>query len=728
MITIAYDEHGQFEQGQNADKFDPLFIAGIIYDNDGAADDGAERKQERKRIVRYLKKICAETGAEYPTDLHLNHDKTNGKNHEAVKKKVGSTLGPFLKEGKLPGQVEPLGREGCYKVFAFLKSEGGKEAFLSNRITKDSFAGNLYQHMAEEAVSRIAFHEPDVIKSKTVFIEFPTRSLPVSRIYGTKKGEFLRAKISTFIPEGGSQELYSLANADIFRTFLDREIIDRPDKDTQYDFRVNSISYKEDADRMEFLYLSDLLCSLLAPSSAQSSSVCMNAIRTRAEKFAGKGNAFCYFYDEQDIYYDRALKAMERNEYFEALKWAYEGISKDNSFARYYKKHCYPKVFDMIAGSYARHRDDYRTALTKLVSSTLRDEINQNELKFIFDEMFEGRPDENAASIHPKDGQVLFELYSTGVAAYNHVGDSATALKYYKKCEKYAQYVSVDEWLAAVNRGTVIMDDLLKHKDAEKAAKKNVRNQKKLAILKRSLYGRKYNDPALGKAYSQYGQTLAFQRKKAAEAVFQKALSFMENDSGNRAITLSYLLHFYVDQEDLRKYEQYVEGYLNSRDPKEQLSHLIAVARNGGFVNYALYLYSKALWVFYADRVDDEMLGLLQTIETMISDRDRHPWELIYKYYALIFAAKDKTEEAETYLKKAKARDAGSIIRAIEQAGRLKYAQFTGNWNGMDTLSGSLWTALSSTDGISVLKGKPCPEDPEERTKVLLSLFTYAYN
>ena len=724
MISISFDEHGKFEQEQEKNKFDPLLIAGVIYDNDGEEDGEVETERERARIAQYLKTVCKKTGAAYPEDLHINREKTNNVRRGRVLAEVKKTLPAFLQEGVIPESGKKTDRKGHYKVFAFLKSERGKEKFLSNRITKDSFAGNLYQHMAEDAVSRIAFHEPEVLKSERIYIDFPLRSLPKESLTEEKIDEF-----DQVITTVNRHDSYVLANADVYRTFLDREIIDKPEKNPQYDFRVSSIRYDESADRMEFLYLSDLLCSIFSKAKeAGKSEEFIDPLLKRAEKCVGDGKAFCYLYDEQDIYYDRALKAMERNEYFEALKWAYEGISKDDSFARYYKEHCYPKVFDMIVGSYAQHRDDYRTALTKLVSSTLRDEINQNELKFIFDEMFEGRPDENAASIHPKDGQALFELYSTGVAAYNHVGDSATALKYYKKCEKYAQYVSVDEWLAAVNRGTVIMDDLLKHKDAEKAAKKNVRNQKKLAILKRSLYGRKYDDSALGKAYSQYGQALAFQRKKAAEAAFQKALSFMVNDPGNRAITLSYLLHFYVDQEDLRKYEQYAEGYLNSRDPKEQLSHLIEAARNGGFVNYALYLYSKALWVFYADKVDDEMLGLLQTIETMISDRDRHPWELIYKYYALIFAAKNRTGEAETYLKKAKVKDAGSIIRAIEQAGRLKYAQFTRNWNGMDTLSGSLWTALSSTDGISVLKGKPCPVDPEERTNVLLSLFTYAYN
>ena len=60
---------------------------------------------------------------------------------------------------------------------------------------------------------------------------------------------------------------------------------------------------------------------------------------------------------------------------------------------------------------------------------------------------------------------------------------------------------------------------------------------------------------SLGQAYSQLGQVYAYLKREEAESYFMKALSIFQEGTDDYYRTLSYLLHYYIDEKNKRDYE-----------------------------------------------------------------------------------------------------------------------------------------------------------------------------
>ena len=79
-------------------------------------------------------------------------------------------------------------------------------------------------------------------------------------------------------------------------------------------------------------------------------------------------------------------------------------------------------------------------------------------------------------------------------------------------------------------------------------------------------------------------------------------------------------------------------------------------------MKYALYVYVKALYVFYLDEIPSKLLNKLKTIEKSLCDVSKkaekqingHPWEIIYKYVALILLSKECFVEKDMYCERLK--------------------------------------------------------------------------
>lgn len=83
MITIALDENGDFEGFQQSGQPEPLFIAGIVYDDKGHENDAWN---EMQRLDEYFRAVASEVECHYPIDLHMNHKGTNGYNVKRMKR------------------------------------------------------------------------------------------------------------------------------------------------------------------------------------------------------------------------------------------------------------------------------------------------------------------------------------------------------------------------------------------------------------------------------------------------------------------------------------------------------------------------------------------------------------------------------------------------------------------------------------------------------------------
>lgn len=77
-------------------------------------------------------------------------------------------------------------------------------------------------------------------------------------------------------------------------------------------------------------------------------------------------------------------------------------------------------------------------------------------------------------------------------------------------------------------------------------------------------------------------------------------------------------------------------------------------------MKYALYVYVKALYIFYLDEIPGKLLNKLKSIERSLCDVSKkaekqingHPWEIIYKYIALIMLNYACESEKDAYVSK----------------------------------------------------------------------------
>lgn len=103
LLTITLDEQGDFEDLRNKLNEEPVFIGGIIYDDE---DWNEEFEKEQLRLEAYLQNVCESVGARYPRDLHYEALENGGNNSSSVrlvKKKMGETLQEFLQNGTWNG-------------------------------------------------------------------------------------------------------------------------------------------------------------------------------------------------------------------------------------------------------------------------------------------------------------------------------------------------------------------------------------------------------------------------------------------------------------------------------------------------------------------------------------------------------------------------------------------------------------------------------------------------
>lgn len=172
---------------------------------------------------------------------------------------------------------------------------------------------------------------------------------------------------------------------------------------------------------------------------------------------------------------------------------------------------------------------------------------------------------------------------------------------------------------------------------------------------------------SLGKAYSQLGQGYALLQDEKAEETFETALQYLQHDTANYNITLSYLLHYYMDRKDkrdlvLQKSVQYFGGNTKISD---QFDYMIAEYKKGRKsvidLRYSLYVLLKEIYFYRFDELSNDknlkeaLLNLKTTLHQKLGENEPrmsgHPWELIYKYLLLLAAKSGRINLEKKYIK-----------------------------------------------------------------------------
>ena len=760
MLTYALDEYGDFERLKNTNE--PIYIGGLIYDDHAV---NGEEKLERERVKAYYESVISDAASlateraefSYPEALHSNGN--GGRDHNVVrpvKERIKTSLAEFIRYGTYNGNrmqyKDRTGklrtfrdREGEYHIFVILKSDKGMTALLSenaNILAKDDYASNLYFHMADELISRLIFNNPLIDNIQEISLDIATRRSALlandSRLFREYKAQGYKAEQV----ENGKYQ-FKLTNPDIYRSVIAKAILEANQPNIKIlNFNVDSIGYHRwDSRGMEFLYMSDSICSVLGfDIEGDNADECLNCIDGRVKELTGKSENLVFGYDEIDNIYAKAWAKYVEGDYYKALSIAFDARKLNGEFAKYYKNIWFKKIEEKIISSV--NVSDFNMAVRKLNETLNNNMLDQDKCFYILGVLGKLVPEMEARFHSPEAKRILYLLFDIGVTACCHIGDSRGAEEYFEKCKQYAGLVSLDDYLNTRNKLVVFYCDYFDVDRAEEMSDENIIYQELQKDLKKELKlpGVSTNGfESMGKAHSQRGQVYAFKRDQRAEEDFRIALAYFEEGSANYKITQSYLLHYYLDTENKEAYIAEAENYFDGNTKLiDQLKYIINEgSTNDPLINmkYALYIYVRALYLFRLPELSEHVWSRLQEIEAIFGKKIRqkewkltgHPSEIIFKYMGLIAISRGEAELEAIYAKRMKEclSYCGVTEEVVRKFGEIEVMNKLGDIERRDKLSLELCGEL--VDNYTVFSDLAISEDGNARFQWLEEKITFMY-
>ena len=293
----------------------------------------------------------------------------------------------------------------------------------------------------------------------------------------------------------------------------------------------------------------------------------------------------------------------------------------------------------------------FSASVAALSGSLCQREPNVEKCLFIFELLWKMK-EEFQTQIWSGD---LISLIKSGIACYNHVGQSRKAYALFEELEGMKQQIHVLEYLSIRNRAAVFLADSYRYEEACEMMKENVAQLEKI----KDTYKKVVQDLGLeaadchqvtdlARSYSALGQYMTFLRlwdsendillRGDPEAVFLKAIQEFGKQTINQNITYSHLLHYAIQRKD-EKGKQIFEKYRKAYFGREgNIFEQIDETLEKWEFKYELYVLLKAIYTYYIEEVNGEfaekIYGMLRN-EKLINCKE-HPIELIYRYMGLI--------------------------------------------------------------------------------------------
>lgn len=692
MFTLSLDEYGDFEHLEN--KKDAILIAGIVYDdNDVQYEDNTERKRIGEYYRSVVREVNEETGGDikYPDDLHMN-SKINGTKVAAVKKKVSETLREFLTKGTFHNS--PLRRKennqwkdfpkraGKYYLFAVLNSERGMTERLGENagfLLNDNEGYNLYKHMVSEVLDRCVFNTSFAPRNSRFTILIATRTSPVIDKESKKAREYrkLGCAVSDTDRNTGDElrtssgkpaAVFTLTNQEVYCSSVSQKLIeDNPENAIILDISAKSTNYGNDKAGHEYFYLADSICSFFSfklAETGENESEWLAELQNRMNRLLPEEQQLLFGYDSADIQLSKALKYYHQEDYYGALSACFEAKNDKSAFGKFY----YEKWFSLIEKriEQSENLDAFRRTVACLRDSQTTNKYRQDFGLYVLSEM-ESQAESIKQFLNLRESKrVLYQLYECGMTAYCHMGDSKKAERYFNKLEKYADSMPMESFLQNQNRLAVCLCDALNFEKALFYANRNADNCGILTQYRSLITGADAMDCSLeeAKALSQQGQVYAFMQNEKAEECFDKSLRRMASKSADYYITLSYLLHYYLDSGKTDQYQKMAREYFGNRmDLEQRLDYILEEGTEPEpryNLRFALYVLVKGAYLL-EEEITETLWEKLSDIVNYINDQYgeklrhkfdllNHPGGLISKYLALIAIRRKDMETAKRYI------------------------------------------------------------------------------
>lgn len=643
MLVISLDEYGEFE---NKDWKKPYFIGGVVF----KADNDAAIEGERVRISNWLNACCDACGKRFPKDLHSNRNGNDG-TPDPLLAEVRKSMKAFF------AGEDPWGEcSGTYKIYATAGNRSVSPSIFSDggNLKDDSFTSVRYQHMANSTVNHLLFDVDELATEDQIILHLAARRMEYPKDESERDVLISNGYVVDEEESGKVLNKPFVANPDSYRGMLLASLPTSDRVKTTYNLRVESISYsKSRAKDHAFLYLADQVCSFLSNTTFVERKTglvsVVNVIDKACENLMGKDNFYLWAYHDIDHLWSKILKAYSDGDYFSCLSYMFDSKIYDDGIVDIYNKRWFylirQKIFD------SSNTDAIVKALEGLERYYYRDKYENDRGKYVYDAI-----SESILNNIEKPGfkALLSKMYSVEMIVNNHNGDYDAAKKSFAKAGKYWDYVSIEDMCEMRNKYAVALTDSGDYEDATNVSTTTIELLNKY-IDWREQYTMVSNKPAiLGKTYSQRGQCRAFMNANdMANQDFDEALQIFEEGSLDYQKTMSYYLHSLIEMGDSDAYESKAKEYFKTSDVTKQYSNISNL--DNVHPEFALYVYIKALWVFYKDQIaDTDIMTFLAWVKDKYRDvaDNSHPKELIYKYCAFLNYYLGCEKSAEKYMKK----------------------------------------------------------------------------
>ena len=639
MKTFAFDEYGVFENDNTVS-----FVAGFIYDDMGDLDDAIN---ERKRIEGFYKNAMKKTGLkdlEYPKSLHLSQENEKDTVYK-VKSEVNKGLIDFVRgSGQQTYNTDLPERKGTYHIYVMYK---GNSAIcnLSDRdnvYRNESFSNNLYLHMVDKLLTFAVFENPDNAEDTYYQLLVPTRSVRVEA-GSQKQTEFKETGYRTYSNDKNKNSTSKQIRYAVMDKVAYNTLFQEKTKSYDLDFEAKVGDYHYDISGDAFFFLADSVCTFLSQKAYRSD-------LGKMIKVLPPEQSTIFAYDSGSLMpFSHVVKKYMGKDFFAMFSHMYtiEQMKDDpkDPIVQYYKSKIFPRI---CAAAEKADFVYWKETVRKLNEKLLSNRYNNRRGIYIFEKtkLYVN----NLKSDQTVDSKFFFEFYKSGLSVYNHQAASGKALECFKECLSYGTAM---ELAPIINRYIVALIDGFEWGEAEKVALNQVNNCIQLKKMKYDIsalstnQSEKSNNEDMAKAYSQYAQVLAFERKREETAAyFIKSLDCYSEPSVNYYITLSYYLHFLIDSSEKELYEKWAPRFFGSKT--SVLEQLDEILKDGNITNpersfpFAMYVYIKGVYVFYRDSMSrEELEKIIKQIKPAIDklqseSKDSHPNQFILYYCILL--------------------------------------------------------------------------------------------
>lgn len=729
MISIFLDESGNFEDKNYTVKF----IGGLIY-------TGEDLEEEKIRIEEFFKSFCQELNISYPEDIHTTEMSYENKEiQRALKERL----------------IDYIRKNGKYH-FTYMICGNSRKTYINNtsNIVEEETASNLYDNMTANLVQNLLFYNP-YLRDRKYSLNITTRIAVVNTEDPLKKSEYERLGYQGYPVGDGKRAIYYLNNNASIKAAISSSIIaNRINKDIEtIDLSVEKTNYcRNDRDRRmpttPLLYAADIACDIIKHTIGEVSDPDNNYINLKGklinidrndlyiyetvkelERISGN-KAFAWAYDDIEGLWADLNLSVYRRDLLSALDCLYEIKVSNSYFAEFYYDFWCREIMNNLDSIFSPN--EISLYISKIETYCLqKDKAKYEKGLFIAEEIERLLMPLNIRS----KNYYIFKLKDILLRGYNHRGDTLNGHRCIEICKENRDYADTQEYVNFLNRS---LQTYANEFNYNKCIDTAYDIECYLDILKETeekiskcLDKRLKGNIERGKLLSSMGQFYSFKKdKERALDYFTRALNEFEGSDIDIKTTTSFILHLAIDSRDYNLYRTYADKYWQSSDLEQIFEEIINKKDR-----FSLYVYLKGINAFYIDDIEDGLWNRILKYDYIGNGFEMvHPWELIYKYMAIISLKLNFADVAEERISRIdEVADLGETIRLININSKVEYyildSQINNRWNKdkIDKLMESMLDILNKYPNIKDVFKPIISREGKIEIGGLKTIFTYMY-